>query len=238
MPAEVTVTKRGKKPTGPEQPQTTAMLKARNNRKRAENDMKLLANRLAHLRAAEERAQKKIAETKQRTQEIVDLKQRNLDHQQNQSELNAERQVGVSTSQTKVNGIRRRCREQTHASRIAVVKARQQAAEQQRAKSKELNKATDELRSKNAERNRERNEQIRRQKEEARKRKESERAERELKRREEYQRQVKEEAERQQEAESIIHAMAQEEAKMLDRLKATQHLQRQAYEELQASLQL
>ena len=40
------------------------MLDAKNARKRAESDVQLLANRLQHLRIAEERARKKIGETK------------------------------------------------------------------------------------------------------------------------------------------------------------------------------
>ena len=40
------------------------MLDAKNARKRAETDIQLLANRLQHLRVAEERAREKICETK------------------------------------------------------------------------------------------------------------------------------------------------------------------------------
>ena len=42
-----------------------AMLEAKNTRKRAEADVHLLANRLAHLQAEEEKARRKTDETKQ-----------------------------------------------------------------------------------------------------------------------------------------------------------------------------
>lgn len=42
-----------------------AMLEAKNTRKRAEADVHLLANRLAHLQAEEDKARRKTEETKQ-----------------------------------------------------------------------------------------------------------------------------------------------------------------------------
>ena len=54
-----------------------AMLRAKNERRRAESDVQLLANRLAHLRAEEEKARKKIEETKKRAGEILEMKERN-----------------------------------------------------------------------------------------------------------------------------------------------------------------
>lgn len=59
---------------GPKRPSTGSMsaratanlmLEAKNTRKRAEADVHLLANRLAHLQAEEEKARKKTEETKQ-----------------------------------------------------------------------------------------------------------------------------------------------------------------------------
>ena len=214
------------------------MLKARNDRKRAENDMKLLANRLAHLRVAEERARKKIAETKQRTQEIVGLKKRNMETHLGKSQLFSEKLVATSESQSKVTSVRRRTREQTRASRDAVVRQRREAAELQRLKSRELNQTSDERRSAAAERNKLKSETVRRKREELKRQKEFERAEKERKRKEAYDNQVALEAQRRDEAEALIKEMADEEAKMLSRLKETQTLQRQAYEDLQTSLQL
>merc|ERR1712167_332642 len=53
------------------------LLAAKRARKRAEGDYQLLQNRLVRLRMEEEKAQKKIAETKKRAQEIIALKARN-----------------------------------------------------------------------------------------------------------------------------------------------------------------
>ena len=47
-----------------------AMLQAKNDRRRAESDVQLLANRLAHLKAEEEKARRKIAETQRRAKRL------------------------------------------------------------------------------------------------------------------------------------------------------------------------
>lgn len=65
---------------GPKRPSTgsmsarataNAMLEAKNIRKRAEADVHLLANRLAHLKAEEEKARRKTEETKQVQQAVL-----------------------------------------------------------------------------------------------------------------------------------------------------------------------
>merc|ERR1711907_420797 len=55
------------------------MLHLKNNRKRAENDLQLLSNRVALLRNEEERALNKIEETKHRAKEILIMKKKNED---------------------------------------------------------------------------------------------------------------------------------------------------------------
>merc|ERR1712227_701405 len=53
------------------------LLAAKRARKRAEGDYQLLQNRLVRLKLEEEKAQKKINETKKKAQEILALKARN-----------------------------------------------------------------------------------------------------------------------------------------------------------------
>lgn len=49
----------------------SAMIEAKECRKRAENDLQLIANRIALLRFEEQRALEKVAETKARANEIL-----------------------------------------------------------------------------------------------------------------------------------------------------------------------
>jgi hypothetical protein len=58
------------------------MLAVKDERKRAEYDVQLLANRLAYLRAEERAAAKKVAETKKRTADIAAAKRNSRNHDQ------------------------------------------------------------------------------------------------------------------------------------------------------------
>lgn len=54
-----------------------AMMEARSARRRAEADVKLLKNRINHLKREEKKAVEKIQETKTRANQIISLKKRN-----------------------------------------------------------------------------------------------------------------------------------------------------------------
>ena len=216
----------------------SAMLDAKNTRMRAEADMKLLQNRLAHLTVAEERARKKIAETKARTQEIVTLKKRNMDHAEAKQGMAKEREVNVSATRTAVAHNRRSLQQHVAESRQEVTNQRRKDAQSTRSKLRELGEVKDKNSSDQSQQNRAKNERARRERDEARRRKEQQRLEQERKRQEEYARRVEEETKRALEAETLIRDMAVQEQELIERLRSTQDMQRAAYEELQASLQL
>ena len=61
----------GSSPGKSETSNTSAMLDVKDNRKRAESDLQLLANRIALLRVEEQKAVNKVHETKKRSEEIL-----------------------------------------------------------------------------------------------------------------------------------------------------------------------
>jgi len=65
------------------------MLAVKDERKRAEYDVQLLANRLAYLRAEERAASKKVAETKKRTADIAAAKRHAREHDAMKAEWRA-----------------------------------------------------------------------------------------------------------------------------------------------------
>merc|ERR1712100_985514 len=74
------------------------LLAAKRARKRAEGDYQLLQNRLVRLKMMEEKASKKIAETRQRAEEIMKLKRRNkkeMDEKMKQA-LHADDEIAVA----------------------------------------------------------------------------------------------------------------------------------------------
>jgi len=61
-------------------PVSSALAEQRVSRKRAQEDVKLLANRIALLKQEEKKAWKKIEDTKKKATDIVQVRQRNADH--------------------------------------------------------------------------------------------------------------------------------------------------------------
>lgn len=62
------------------------LLDARSVRKRTEEDARLLANRIALLKLEEQKAWKKIEETRKKTQEIMETRARNMEMQRKKEE--------------------------------------------------------------------------------------------------------------------------------------------------------
>lgn len=63
------------------------LLESKLQRKKAEEDAKLLANRIALLRLEEQKALKKVEETRKKAKEILELKQRNAEAQRLKDEV-------------------------------------------------------------------------------------------------------------------------------------------------------
>mgnify|MGYP007047670322 CR=1 FL=1 len=58
---------------------TGALVATRNNKKRAADDAKLLANRIALLKLEEKKAWKKIQETKKKAEQVMKIRERNFE---------------------------------------------------------------------------------------------------------------------------------------------------------------
>lgn len=214
------------------------MLDAKNHRRRAETDLQLLANRLSHLQVAEERARKKIIETKTRTTEIISLKKRNINHQSSRVHLVSERKDDVSACKRAVSVTRVAQRRQMIASREVRDHQRKVDADKQRVGIREMKEYAGRESKFALDRNRDNYELARKARDEVKRRRDALRDEMERKRQEEYAQRVSIETARSQEAELMIQQMALQEQKMIQRLRHTQDEQRAAYEALQNSLQL
>jgi len=69
-----------------------ALSDQRVSRKRAQEDVKLLANRIALLKQEEQKAWKKIEETKKKANDIINVRQRNADTNNYKMSLAAQRE--------------------------------------------------------------------------------------------------------------------------------------------------
>merc|ERR1712096_323032 len=81
-------------------------LAAKHARKRAEDDAKLLANRIALLKAEEQKAWKKIEETRNRASQIMKLRQRNAENTQAKLSRRHQQDSEVMEKQNQNRGVK------------------------------------------------------------------------------------------------------------------------------------
>merc|ERR1712023_290716 len=101
------------------------LLAAKRARKRAEGDYQLLQNRLVRLRMEEEKAQKKISETKKRAQEIIALKARN-------EMANREKLAKAEEQESEISDAAYRAQKQREDQKMRVKQTQEQLAKQKR----------------------------------------------------------------------------------------------------------
>ncbi|GMF43850.1 unnamed protein product [Phytophthora fragariaefolia] len=215
----------------------SAMLDAKNQRRQAELDAHLLSNRLAHLRAEDARAQKRIEEAKRRAREIEAIKKRNDDKQRAKQEAREQMQRDIKATCEYNNMMQTSSRERRNQLIAEYTSQRVQIVQDTRAERKhhldQIRRQRENDRSWLAERSqeiRENEKRAVRQRQIAQKNHEKELV---RKARDNLAR----EHEKRLQSERKIHHMEAEEAELIARLRVTQEMQRAAYEELEFVMQ-
>ncbi|RLN49012.1 hypothetical protein BBJ28_00015296, partial [Nothophytophthora sp. Chile5] len=215
----------------------SAMLDAKNQRKQAEADAQLLANRLAHLRAEDARAQKRIEEAQRRAKEIEAVRKRNEDRQRAKQEaveqLQREIKAACESNSASVASSRERRHQivsELSSQRVQLVqetRAERQANLLRIRKQKELDRFGLV----------ERSQEIREQEKRALHRRQLAQKSRHKELVTQARQQLAREHEKRLVSERKIHRMESEEAALIDKLRVTQELQRAAYEQLEFVMQ-
>mmetsp|Transcript_6067 Transcript_6067/g.19321 ORF Transcript_6067/g.19321 Transcript_6067/m.19321 type:complete len:330 (-) Transcript_6067:33-1022(-) len=214
----------------------SVVLAARNERKRAEADMQLLANRLAHLRAEEERAQKRIGETRKRARELASVKAERLKRERaKQAERERQRKQEEEAARRLREQRERAAQRRLQARTLAHKSKRQQWEEQQRVRAQREEEVKRQQEQQEEEKRR-RREEVRRSMETAKMRREREEQDQRRRLWEQYQRRMESERKRLAEAEALIVGMEEEEQQLIERLKRAQEKQRVAYADLEMAL--
>jgi len=212
------------------------MLNAKLTRKKVQQDMELLSNRIERLRAEEQRAKQKVLETKMRGQEIISLQKRNeqaaaakeLQRRLEQEALNAE----VQKQQRKKAEHRNALKQTFNAMHSA---KRQQVELERRIKHEnaELLKQTKVAELERVRRNRE---IIREQQKETKERFERQRQAHQEFLAQDFIGMIAMEDKRREEVEAEIAVLEVEERQHIERLRALQEEQRAAYDALEEAL--
>lgn len=217
---------------GPGSIQTT-VLQEKRLRKAAEEDALRLYNRVRQLQREEQKAEKRIEETKERANEVLSLRERNV-QKAREKELRL-RELQVEVAKQRKSNVKRKevTRRNKELRETQIMELRDQMAQEVRIERAVLE---DELqREKILARKRavEQKEQIRRAKEEATQKLEQRKLAELINAHEDYQQRVAEEMAVRRKKEQELHAMAKVELQLIERLKKKQQEQVQAYTELE-----
>ncbi|KAK1930411.1 hypothetical protein P3T76_014082 [Phytophthora citrophthora] len=214
-----------------------AMLDAKKQRKQAELDAQLLANRLAHLRAEDIRAQKRIEEAKRRASEIEAIKKRNESRLRAKQEA-AEQLQREIRAQCEYNNMKQSsARERRNQLMADNASKRVQLVQDTRAEKKVHLAQIRRQREMDQSWLAERSQEIRdKEKRAVRQRQMSQKNyEKELVKK--AREKLAHEHEKRLQSEKKIHRMEKEEAELIEKLRVTQELQRAAYEELEFAME-
>jgi len=213
------------------------MLGMKLNRKRAETDLQLIANRIALLKAEEQKALNKVTETKVRAEEILEMKKRNEDaaKQRLQSSMNKEMAARAVQQKAALEKVERQ-KKIAHSKKLyndVRIQNAGYAKMESRSRKESINygKITTEMEKRakvEEEKQRYLHTKMLREKEKAEKEEQNRRA---------YAAKMSEEAERKKEAENMILILENEEKLLIERLRESQDKQKEAYNILQKSLE-
>ncbi|OQR99693.1 hypothetical protein ACHHYP_04938 [Achlya hypogyna] len=209
---------------------------AKSKRKQAEYDAKLLANRLALLRQEEQKAWRKIEQTREKAQQILEHREEVVKKQQDRHMFLHAREVETRTATkkhklaTKTSVIKKR------QAAISIISRKYQEVDTVKQERRRLKVEKERQAMADVERAREKRELVRRQEEELRKKRVKERVVAEKMAVARYRRSVEDEEILLREQRKRVAAMERAELELIQRLQSTQLLQRQAYNELEKAL--
>lgn len=209
---------------------------AKESRKRAELDAQLLANRIALLKQEEEKAWKKIEETRKRAGQIFDLRDQNEKKFLAKEQFYQEKWKSIRSAQAQNAYMRDKGKAAREATKGAVLENRKAnvARTKQDSADRLMQKRQREANEREA--NQHRSMFIKQQKEEAKRRMQQERLLKLDQNHEDYEARMSQEEMLLQRTNSLVAKMEKEEMELIQRLQNTQQVQRSAYEELESAL--
>eukprot|EP00928_Gymnodinium_smaydae_P046762 TRINITY_DN3117_c0_g2_i1.p1 TRINITY_DN3117_c0_g2~~TRINITY_DN3117_c0_g2_i1.p1 ORF type:complete len:279 (-),score=98.37 TRINITY_DN3117_c0_g2_i1:52-822(-) len=209
---------------------------AKESRKRAELDAQLLANRIALLKQEEEKAWKKIEETRKRANEITELRTQNETKFAAKENFYKAKWESIRSSQAQNAYNRDKAKAIRDATKQSLAEARVQNAQHTKNQSQQILLQKKERESQERQMNSERSNFIRQKKEAARRKLEEDRLMQLEKFREDYESRTAQEELLRARTDALVAKMEKEEMELIQRLQNTQSVQRNAYDELERAL--
>lgn len=213
-----------------------SLTSAKEGRKRAELDAQLLANRIALLKQEEEKAWKKIEETRKRATEIQSLRAQNENKFAAKEQFYKAKWESIRDAQSKNAYNRDKAKATREATKQGLMENRAAQAMQTKQQSHEFLLAKKEREAQERQANAERGAFIKARRDEAKRRMEEDRLAQMEKFREDYEARAASEELLRSRTDALVASMEKEEMELIARLQNTQTVQRNAYEELEGHL--
>ena len=214
----------------------TKLAEAKQMRKRADEDARLLSNRISLLKQEEMKAMKKIEETRRKAQEIINVRNRNLEEQRKREEARKQKEFEDNIKMEENRKIRQQKRYlKDQANQYRLNKAIVDAQSLKTIKEKNI-QAIEERRMEELSEKLMLKKQLKNQMTEAEEKKRRLIEEKKEKARMDNERRIEEENRVRREREEEVARMEQEELELIQRLQNTQLLQKSAYEDLENAL--
>eukprot|EP00933_Yihiella_yeosuensis_P064283 TRINITY_DN67639_c0_g1_i1.p1 TRINITY_DN67639_c0_g1~~TRINITY_DN67639_c0_g1_i1.p1 ORF type:complete len:258 (-),score=80.31 TRINITY_DN67639_c0_g1_i1:388-1161(-) len=209
---------------------------AKEARKRAELDAQLLANRIALLKQEEEKAWKKIEETRKRASEIIELRKQNEQKFSAKEHFYKQKWESIRSAQANNAVARDRAKAVRDQTRTCLLESKHSNAQSTKQHSNQLLLQKKEREAAERQANLERSAYLKARKDDAKRRMEEERLAQLEKFREDYEARTAQEELLRARTDALVAKMEKEEMELIQRLQNTQTVQRNAYEELEAAL--
>jgi len=209
---------------------------AKEARKRAELDAQLLANRIALLKQEEEKAHKKIEETRKRAEEIMSLRQQNETKFAAKENFYKAKWESIRSAQQQNLQAREKGKAMRDQSRMGLLEHRHGNARTTKEQSQFNLQQKKERETAERQQNIDRSAYLKARKEDAKRKLEEDRLAQLDKFREDYEARTAQEEMLRARTDALVAKMEKEEMELIQRLQNTQSVQRTAYEELEAAL--
>merc|ERR1712217_659977 len=209
---------------------------AKESRKRAELDAQLLANRIALLKQEEEKAWKKIEETRKRATEITELRNQNEQKFAAKEQFYKAKWESIRSAQSQNQQNRDKAKAVREATQLGLMEARANNAVQTKQQSQQMLLHKKERQAAEQQANIERSNMIKQKKDDAKRKLEEDRLAQLEKFREDYEARAAQEELLRARTDALVAKMEKEEMELIQRLQNTQTVQRNAYEELENAL--
>jgi len=209
---------------------------AKESRKRAELDAQLLANRIALLKQEEEKAWKKIEETRKRAGEVMGLRVQNESKFAAKEQFYKDKWESIRGAQVQNSKQRERAFAARDQAREGLAQSRNTNAAQSKQISQQMLVQKKEREANERQTNQDRSAYLKQRKEEAKRKLEEDRLQQLNQFREDYEARIGQEELLRARTDALVARMEKEEMELIQRLQNTQTVQRSAYEELESAL--